>query len=135
MTVGTNRLTCGSNWQCTADAIGYAVMIKARLDSLPCPHFHGLGPPRPGGSRGSPAGTSNELDVQNAISSVFVVLILDKMLVFFTLSDFVLAINMISVRAVTLQSQTIHVERNFQKHVFQQIEVRCGCRFSLKIVF
>ena len=35
--VGTSSLTCGFNWQCTADAIGYAVMITARLDSLPCP--------------------------------------------------------------------------------------------------
>ena len=35
MAVGTNSLTCGSNWQCTADVIGYAVMITARLDSLP----------------------------------------------------------------------------------------------------
>ena len=56
MTVGTNGRTCGFNcgfkWQCTADAIGYAVMITARLDSLPSPHFHGLGPLRPGGSRG-----------------------------------------------------------------------------------
>ena len=25
---------------------------NTRLDSLPSPHFHGLGPPRPGGSRG-----------------------------------------------------------------------------------
>ena len=38
MTVGTNGLTCGFNWHCTADAIGYAVMITARLDSLPSPH-------------------------------------------------------------------------------------------------
>ena len=38
MAVGTNGLTCGLNWQCTADAIGYAVMITARLDSLPSPH-------------------------------------------------------------------------------------------------
>ena len=37
MAVGTNSLTCGFNWQCTADAIGYAVMITARLDSLPSP--------------------------------------------------------------------------------------------------
>ena len=37
MDVGTNSLTCGFNWQCTADAIGYAVMITARLDSLPSP--------------------------------------------------------------------------------------------------
>ena len=37
MAVGTNRLTCGFNWQCTADAIGYTVMITARLDSLPSP--------------------------------------------------------------------------------------------------
>ena len=39
MLVGTNSLTCGFNWQYTADAIGYAVMIIARLDSLPSPHF------------------------------------------------------------------------------------------------
>ena len=38
MTVGTNGLTYGFNWQCTADAIGYAVMITARLDFLPSPH-------------------------------------------------------------------------------------------------
>ena len=38
MAVGTNSLTYGFNWQCTADAIGYAVMITARLDSLPSPH-------------------------------------------------------------------------------------------------
>ena len=38
MAVGTNSLTCGFNWQCTADAIGYAVMITARLDFLPSPH-------------------------------------------------------------------------------------------------
>ena len=37
MTVGTNSLTCGFNWQCTADAIGYAVMITVRLASLPSP--------------------------------------------------------------------------------------------------
>ena len=37
MAVGTNSLICGFNWQCTADAIGYAVMITARLDSLPSP--------------------------------------------------------------------------------------------------
>ena len=37
MAVGTNSLTCGFNWQCTADVIGYAVMITARLDSLPSP--------------------------------------------------------------------------------------------------
>ena len=37
MAVGTNSLTCGFNWQCTADTIGYAVMITARLDSLPSP--------------------------------------------------------------------------------------------------
>ena len=37
MAVGTNSLTCGFNWQCTADAIGYAVMITARRDSLPSP--------------------------------------------------------------------------------------------------
>ena len=37
MAVGTNSLTCGFSWQCTADAIGYAVMITARLDSLPSP--------------------------------------------------------------------------------------------------
>ena len=37
MAVGTNSLTCGFNWQCTADAIGCAVMITARLDSLPSP--------------------------------------------------------------------------------------------------
>ena len=35
MAVGSNSLTCGFNWQCTADAIGYAVMITARRDSLP----------------------------------------------------------------------------------------------------
>ena len=52
MTVGTHGLTCEFNWQCTTDDIGYPVMITARLDSLPSPHFHGLGPPRPGGSRG-----------------------------------------------------------------------------------
>ena len=52
MTVGTNGLTCGFNWQCTANGVGYAVMVTARLDSLPSSHFHGLGPPRPGGSRG-----------------------------------------------------------------------------------
>ena len=38
MANGTNGLTCGFNWQCAADAIGYAVMITARLDSLPSPH-------------------------------------------------------------------------------------------------
>ena len=38
MTVGTNGLTCGFNWQCTADAMGYAVTVTARLDSLPSPH-------------------------------------------------------------------------------------------------
>ena len=38
MAVGTNGLTCGFNWHCTADAIDYAVMIAARLDSLPSPH-------------------------------------------------------------------------------------------------
>ena len=37
MAVGTNSLTCGFNWQCTVNAIGYAVMITARLDSLPSP--------------------------------------------------------------------------------------------------
>ena len=37
MAVGTNSLTCGFNWQCTADAIGYAVMITARLGVLPSP--------------------------------------------------------------------------------------------------
>ena len=37
MVVGTNNLTCGFNCQCTADDIGYAVMITARLDSLPSP--------------------------------------------------------------------------------------------------
>ena len=37
MAVDTNSLTCGFNWQCTADAIGYAVMITARRDSLPSP--------------------------------------------------------------------------------------------------
>ena len=37
MAVGTNSLICGFNWQCTADVIGYAVMITARLDSLPSP--------------------------------------------------------------------------------------------------
>ena len=37
MAVGTSRLTCGFNWQCTADAIGYVVMITARRDSLPSP--------------------------------------------------------------------------------------------------
>ena len=53
MAVGTNNLTCGFNWQCTADAIGYAVIITARLDFLPSPHYlRGLGPPRLGGSRG-----------------------------------------------------------------------------------
>ena len=53
MTLGTNGLTCGFNWQCTAEAIVYAVMVAARLKSLSCPHFHGLNPPRPRGSRGS----------------------------------------------------------------------------------
>ena len=53
ITVGTNGLTCGFNWQCIADVISYAVMITVRLDSLPSPHFHGLGSPRLGGSRGS----------------------------------------------------------------------------------
>ena len=38
MAVGTNGLTCGFNCQCTADTIGYVVMITARLDSLPSPH-------------------------------------------------------------------------------------------------
>ena len=38
MAVGTNGLTCGFNWQFTADAIGYAVMITAILDSLPSRH-------------------------------------------------------------------------------------------------
>ena len=38
MNVGPNGLTRGFNWQCTADAIGYAVMITANLDSLPSPH-------------------------------------------------------------------------------------------------
>ena len=39
MVVGTNGpTTCGFNSQCTADAIGYVVMITARLDSLPSPH-------------------------------------------------------------------------------------------------
>ena len=38
MAVGSNSLTCGTNWQCTADAIGYVVMIRARLDSLTSPH-------------------------------------------------------------------------------------------------
>ena len=72
MTVGTNGLTCGLNWQYTVDDIGYAVMITLRmdslsspheavmitahLDSLPSPHFYGLGPPRPGGSRGQNVG-------------------------------------------------------------------------------
>ena len=37
MAIGTNSLTCGFNRQCTADAIGYVVMITARLDSLPSP--------------------------------------------------------------------------------------------------
>ena len=37
MAVGTNSLACGFNWQCTADAIGYAIMITVRLDSLPSP--------------------------------------------------------------------------------------------------
>ena len=37
MAVGTDSLTCGFNWQCTADAIGYAVMITARRDSIPSP--------------------------------------------------------------------------------------------------
>ena len=37
--IGTNSLTCGFNWQCTADAIGYAVMITASLDSLPSPQL------------------------------------------------------------------------------------------------
>ena len=27
-------------------------LVTARLDSLPSPHFHGLGPPRPGGNQG-----------------------------------------------------------------------------------
>ena len=38
MVVGTSGLICGFNWQCTADAIDYAVMITPRLDSLPSPH-------------------------------------------------------------------------------------------------
>ena len=38
MAVSTNGLTCGFNWQCTADAIGYAVMTTVRLDSLPSPY-------------------------------------------------------------------------------------------------
>ena len=38
MTVGTNGLTCEFNWQCIADAIGYAIMITAHLDFLPSPH-------------------------------------------------------------------------------------------------
>ena len=54
MAVGTNSLTCGFNRQCTTDAIGYAVMITARRDSLPSPRsLPQLGPPRPGGSRGA----------------------------------------------------------------------------------
>ena len=31
MTIHANGLTCGFNWQCTADVIGYAVMITAGL--------------------------------------------------------------------------------------------------------
>ena len=53
MALNTNALTYGFHWQCTTDAIGYAVMVTARLGSLPSPYFHGLGPPRTGGSRGS----------------------------------------------------------------------------------
>ena len=51
--VGTNSLTCGFNWQCTANVIGYAVMITARLDSLPSPQSL----PR---FRSTPAGTQPE---------------------------------------------------------------------------
>ena len=59
MTVVTNGLACGFHWQCAANDIGYAVINSwlqhawtSYLDSLPTPHIHGLGPPRPGGSQG-----------------------------------------------------------------------------------
>ena len=38
MAVGTNGLTCGFYWQYTAEAIGCAVMTKARPDSSPSSH-------------------------------------------------------------------------------------------------
>ena len=51
--VGSKGLTCGFNWQCTADAIGYAVCSQhAWTPYRLLTYFHGLGPPRPGGSRG-----------------------------------------------------------------------------------
>ena len=40
LTVGMNGRTCGFNWQCTVDVIGYTVMVTAHLDSSP---FLGLG--------------------------------------------------------------------------------------------
>ena len=54
MTVGTNDLSCGFNRHCTADAIGSAISWSQHAWT-PCrllTHFHGLGPPRPGSSRG-----------------------------------------------------------------------------------
>ena len=46
MTIGTNGLACGFNWQCTANDIGYAVSWPQHaLDSLPSPHLQGLDPP------------------------------------------------------------------------------------------
>ena len=63
MAVGTNGLTCEFNWQCTADANDYGVMITARLDSLPSPYLlPRLGPPRPGGSRGVCRGLVGNLE-------------------------------------------------------------------------
>ena len=63
MAVGTNGLTCGFNWQGTADAIGQAVMITARLNSLPSPHS----PPRFGST---PAGRKPGRQVDEAQCSL-----------------------------------------------------------------
>ena len=57
MAVGTNSLTYEFNWQCTADAIGYAVMITVRLDSLPSPQsLRRFGPTPAGRQPGSKNG-------------------------------------------------------------------------------
>ena len=75
MVVGTKSPTCGFNCQCTADAIGYVVMITARRDSLPYsqsfPRFGSTPAGRqPGSSRVPGKYTLSQLSQLSTLSAV-----------------------------------------------------------------
>ena len=69
-----NGRTCGFNWQCTVDVIGYAVMVTAHLDSSP---FLGLG--RRG--RGYPVGLGDGRLMMVLSAAQFSIVVVNSVLI------------------------------------------------------